>query len=72
MKEYTVTRQIFEIEDALYTIEMFNHKLSPGMKLYDSRGRAFVELETGEDCANYSFVAPELLGLLVPYQSKFD
>lgn len=72
MKEHTMTRQIFEIEDTLYTIESFNHKFSLGMKLYDSRKRTFVELETEEDCVNYSFVAPELLGILVPYQSKLD
>ena len=72
MKRHSVTQQIFEIEGRLFTIENFNHNFSPGMKLYDSRKGEFVELETEEDCVKYSCVAPELLGLLVPYQSKLD
>ena len=72
MKTYLFVRQVFEFEDGLYTIEPFGKTFSVGMKLYDSRKKTFIELETEEDCVDYTFVAPELLGLMVPYPRKLD
>lgn len=70
MKTDLSVRQVFEFEDGLYTIETLEKSLSVGMKLYDSRKQTFVELETEGDCTDYSFVAPELLGLMAPYSRK--
>lgn len=72
MKIDLSVRQVFEFEDGLYTIGTLEKNLSVGMKLYDSRKKTFIELETEEDCVDYRFVAPELLGLMVPYSRKLD
>ncbi len=72
MKTDLSVRQVFEFEGGFYTIETLEKNLSVGMKLYDSRKKTFIELETEEDCVDYSFVAPELLGLMVPYSRKLD
>lgn len=72
MKTCLSVRQVFEFEDGFYTVEPLEKPLSVGMRLYDSRKKTFIELETEEDCINYSFVAPELLGLMVLYARKVD
>lgn len=72
MKTCLSVRRLFEFEDGLYTMEPPQKPFSVGTKLYDSRKATFIELETEEDCIYYAFVAPELLGLMIPYPQKLD